>query len=361
MNDIFAIVTKNQVFDRLAKSVPHLRVIYVPEWPSADALHRIAQLACTSYFYIITDPTIDIDECFQFDTVPDQANERLVHVCGSEFELRMYPKKLVLQAPDQFSDDLLFSGALPVSFLPDVTRPHVFDVIFLSYQETDPFEKFRNFQKKCPRAKHVHGVKGILNAHRTAAMMAETDMFFVVDADAEVCESFKFDYRPHPGQGEFIHVWRSYNPSIGLSYGYGGIKLFPTGLVRLAEHWNLDFTTSLGTGFVAKEEISNITRINETPFDAWKSAFREVTKLVSGMLPDDNESSRRLRSWLEPVASEPYCEMVKSGADAGRIYAAEHMGDASALKKINDYNWLWDMYNRYHASTYYQYFWEFRR
>jgi hypothetical protein len=246
--------------------------------------------------------------------------------------------------------------------MPDVLyTEQKFDVVFLSYKEKNIHEKFEKFKKICPRAIHITGVTGILEAHKAAAESVSTNMFYVVDADADVRQTFTFDYFPLAGQEEFIHVWRSYNPSVDLEYGYGGVKLFPTQLVRNASVWNLDFTTSLNTGFVAMDNVSNDTYINDTAFDAWKSAFRECTKLASNMLPNDKNSQQRLNKWLNPNLDLKFGFQVKKGAEDGVAFANKNKNNLSELKLINNYAWLREIYNSdSDFSAYIKYFLEFK-
>ena len=116
-------------------------------------------------------------------------------------------------------------------------------------------------------------------------------MFWVVDADAEIEQDFKFDYIPDVYDEEVVHVWASKNPINELEYGYGGVKLFPTEMVRNANTWGLDFTTGLSNRFKSMPQLSCVTRFNTDPFSTWRSAFRECVKLT---LNEDEESKQRL-------------------------------------------------------------------
>ena len=109
-----------------------------------------------------------------------------------------------------------------------------------------------------------------------------TEMFYVVDADADLEPNFDFSYKPNKWDTDKIHVWRCRNPVNDLIYGYGGVKLFPTRPLRDAKDWHIDFTTSVGgaSKFKPMPVVSNTTRINTDPFTAWKSV-RECVKLSS--------------------------------------------------------------------------------
>ena len=66
--------------------------------------------------------------------------------------------------------------------------------MFLSYREKEADARYKDLLKRIPNAKRVHGVKGIFNAHKRAAEVADTKMFYVIDADAELLPDFEFEY-----------------------------------------------------------------------------------------------------------------------------------------------------------------------
>lgn len=217
-----------------------------------------------------------------------------------------------------------------------------FAVIFLSYGEPFADENFEKLKEVAPNAYHLRDVKGIFNAHKKAASMVLSDMFYVVDADAILDKHFKFDYYPNQHDRDTVHVWRSRNPVNGLIYGYGGVKLFPTQALRDADDWHIDFTTSVTSKFKAVPKISNTTAFNTDSFNAWKSAFRECTKLASGAIrrgkADENKS--RLEAWCTVGAERPFGRNAIAGAIAGKAYGEKYRGATESLDKINDFEWL---------------------
>ena len=72
-------------------------------------------------------------------------------------------------------------------------------------------------------------------------------------------------------------------PVNNLVYGYGGVKLLPRELTLNMNIGTADMTTSISNRFrPAMEQISQrIQAFNTTPFDTWKSAFRECVKLIT--------------------------------------------------------------------------------
>ena len=80
------------------------------------------------------------------------------------------------------------NGVRKMGFLTPKNIDKYFDVIFISYNEPNADKNWTRVLEKASWAKRVNGVKGIYNAHKVAAELAETDMFWVVDGDAEVLD-----------------------------------------------------------------------------------------------------------------------------------------------------------------------------
>ena len=213
----------------------------------------------------------------------------------------------------------------------------MFDIIFISYNESDANRNFVRLKERFPLAKHVNGVKGIHQAHIAAAKRSFTPMFWVVDADAIVLDSFNFDYTVTKEEHDIVHVWRSRNPVNGLEYGYGGVKLLPKKLTIGMDVTSTDMTMNISTRFKAMEEVSNITAFNTDPFSTWRSAFRECCKLA---VTNNEESLSRLHQWCTLNDSVPYGFYAYTGALAGQSYGQNNASNKEALSKINDFTWL---------------------
>jgi len=226
----------------------------------------------------------------------------------------------------------------------------VFDIIFISYNEPQAEENFQRLKERFPLVKHVRGVKGIHQAHIEAARRSFFEMFWVVDADAQVLDTFNFDYDPPSHQRDHVHVWRSKNPINGLEYGYGGVKLLPKILTLNMDTSKPDMTTSISPYFIPMEEVSNITAFNTDPYNTWRSAFRECCKLASKVIDSqvDVETVARLKTWCGTGADKPYGEYAIKGALAGRAYGEKNAGNIPALSLINDFEWLKSQFEQTH-------------
>ena len=139
-----------------------------------------------------------------------------------------------------------------------------------------------------------------------------------------------------------MFVWRSQNPVNDLLYGYGGAKLFPRKALLQAKDWNVDMTTSIGCPFVPKFQISNITAFNTDPFNAWRSAFRECTKLASSIIEhgDNTDNEYRLTVWQTKGAKRLNGEYAILGAKQGADCGKQYRNNPKTLNLINDFEWL---------------------
>lgn len=230
----------------------------------------------------------------------------------------------------------------------------MYDIVFISYNETDADSNYESLKSRFHNTKRVHGVEGIHQAHIAAAKKAFTKMFWAVDADAIIMDNFDFSYIAPKHQEDHVHVWQSKNPINDLVYGYGGIKLLPRRMTIKMDLTNADMTTSISDKFLLMPEVANITAFNVSPFETWKSAFRECTKLSSKVInrQDNEETEHRLQVWQTVGKDRPYGDWAIKGAQAGSDYGKASQGDIEALKKINNFEWLQRLFNENEKNSY---------
>ena len=223
-----------------------------------------------------------------------------------------------------------------------------YDIIFISYNEPQADENFARLKARFPYAQRVQGIKGIHQAHIAAAKKAFTKMFWVVDADAQILDTFNFDHVVSEYDLENVHVWRSRNPINDLEYGYGGVKLLPKNLTQNMDISKPDMTTSISLLFKAMPEISNVTAFNVDAFNTWKSAFRECVKLASKTIDrqDDTDTNYRLNVWCTRGLDRPFGREAIEGAVQGKQYGLENKDNNEELKMINDFDWLREKFGR---------------
>jgi len=224
----------------------------------------------------------------------------------------------------------------------------MYDVVFISYEESNADANWQRLISKFPAARRLHGIQGIHQAHIAAANLVATDMFYVVDGDAAIEADFQFDHGVPDHQLDHVHVFRARNPINDLIYGYGAIKLLPTAEVKrlLDRDFKPDMTSSINRKYKIVHQLSNVTAFNTDPYNTWRSAFRECAKLASGVIDGqiNTETQQRLETWCTVGSGRDYGHWCLLGAQAGRKFGLDSRG-TDQLMRINDWVWLREQYH----------------
>jgi hypothetical protein len=325
-------------------------------FPSAQKIENIKTIddakkkSFTKFFWLVWDDLI-ITEDFAFDYRVEKWDEEYIHVFlnGSVRDgVCLFPKSATIIQKE--FDHRFYFNKKELDII--ASNPKPYDVVFISYNEPNADANYEKLKLKRPNAKRVHGVKGIHHAHLVAAKSVTTEMFWVVDADAELVEDFNFEieYVPHYDAGNWleqkstVHVWSSQNPINDLVYGYGGVKLLPTKLTLEMNTESVDMTMSISEKFKVIEQISNFTQFNTDEFTTWRSAFRECVKLSRNLIDSDceyySETEHRLNIWETIGKAVAYGNFAIAGAKAGRTFGSQWWWNKEMLLKINDFDWL---------------------
>jgi len=168
--------------------------------------------------------------------------------------------------------------------------------------------------------------------------MSDTDYFFAVFPKLEIVDSFKFDFQPNRLKNPCHYIFNARNPVNGLEYGHGAILLYNKRLVLETKNPGIDFTLSAPTEFVPI--LSAINYFNETPWLAWRTAFREITKLMT-QKQNTVESSYRLKKWCE----------LGNGKNAEWVYCAandakDFVNSKDDIMKSYELDWLKNFYEQ---------------
>ena len=211
-----------------------------------------------------------------------------------------------------------------------------YDIFFLSYQEQNADKNWERLKEIAPTAKRINGIKGLRLAHEECAKRSLTSHFFVVDADNVVTDASVFAYRVPSYDAKYVHLWYAENPVNGLEYGWGGLKLFPKKVFRGEQAQGVDMTTSFDLKIIPT--TVSVTWYNASPYDAWRSAFREAAKLSSGLIGNSNlsENAERLAQWKTQNGFAEYGEWSVKGAHDGEAFAQAN----ADIQSINDWSWL---------------------
>jgi hypothetical protein len=224
-----------------------------------------------------------------------------------------------------------------------------YDIVFISYNESCADENYNRLVSITGGRNiyRIRNVNGIHNAHKAAAKLVSTPMFWVVDADAYIVDGFDLTHTVNRLEYDIVHTWYSKNPVNGLEYGYGGVKLLPTHLTLGVETTSIDMTTGISPSFKVMPQVSNVSTFNTDPFTAWRSAFRECVKLSSGLIAGNNPTDNEywLNVWCSINNNAEYGEYVLLGANSGRIYGEANKDNTNALSRINDFAWLHTLFS----------------
>lgn len=223
------------------------------------------------------------------------------------------------------------------------------EIVQISYDEPNAKANWAHIAHQFPRAKSVHGVTGIHNAYKRAAELCTSTWLLTIDGDNRINPDLKTIIGPVSTLSEGVYVWRAKNPVNDLAYGFGGVKLWPRKLLLGAVMNGTDFTTSIASrtfaGYVPVNRVAGTTLFNSSPLTAWRGAFRECAKLASNSIQNaDSRSSEWLRIWTTRRKVSHYDEYVFLGAIQGRQYGLQHCANPTALRKLNDYSWLRDVF-----------------
>jgi hypothetical protein len=346
--DLFFIGNSETHWRRLKSRFPNARQIKVQD-SLKTAIQQAKVQSYTPMFWVVWEDLI-IKDSFDFDFNSPDWDHKYVHVFkNGEYQdgICLLPKNT--NVSEKELKYRFFFNKKEVELQASMPDVNPFDIVFISYNETFADSNFAKLKSRFPdkTIHRVNGVKGIHQAHIKAAEQVSSKMFWVVDADAEIVDSFRFDYQVVRHNYDAVHVWQSQNPINDLVYGYGGVKLLPTDLTLRVDVNKPDMTTSIASKFIAVLNISNVTAFNSDEFSTWRSAFRECVKLSSKVIDKqvDSETEQRLDIWCSRGADRPYGEWALKGAQAGRAYGEANKGSTEALAKINNYEWLREQYD----------------
>lgn len=230
----------------------------------------------------------------------------------------------------------------------NLTKVSDLDVIFISYDEPDCEYNWADLLSKCLWSKRIHGVKGLDNAHQAAGRLATTEFVVTVDGDNIVDKTF-FE-RTFKLEENQIYSWNGINNVNGLIYGNGGLKIWPKDWLEnmfIHEDNKVDFCWE--ENYNQLTDVYSETRINGSPFQAFRVGMREGVKLGLHKdqrikIPKDfgeliySWNKRALTIWCTIGADVQYGEWATYGARLGcfLLYFEENWERTN----INDYDWF---------------------
>jgi len=178
-------------------------------------------------------------------------------------------------------------------------------------------------------------VTGRVAAYQAAARLSTTPWFFAVFAKLQTDEKFDWAWQPDRLQEPKHYIFHALNPVNGLVYGHQAMIAYNRQLVLDNSGTGLDFT--LDSAHEVVPILSGIAYYNETPWMAWRTAFRECIKLRHSL--PDVENEFRLKRWCSD-GNGVNAEWSSWGARDALEYYDAVGGDFAELKKSYDWAWL---------------------
>ena len=213
------------------------------------------------------------------------------------------------------------------------------DIVFISNGEPKQDQNWDLLQqatKNAPnRVVRVHGITGRVKAYHASATASTTSWFFAVFAKLEVDNGFDWAWQPDRLQQQKHYIFHAQNPVNGLVYGHQAIVAYNKSLVLNNTGHGLDFT--LDNEHEVVPVLSGIARYDQSPWMAWRTAFREALKLKHSL--PDVDSEYRLQQWIS-VANTDIGKWSCQGAQDAVEYYEQVNGNLSQLRASYDWAWL---------------------
>jgi len=219
-----------------------------------------------------------------------------------------------------------------------LTESKPLDIIFFSNGEVGADENYEHLLFLTAgmgnKVIRVDGVQGRVASQHAAADLSGTPWYFLVNAKLKVNNKFDFSWQPDRLQIPKHYIFLATNPVNGLEYGHQAIVANNKTLTLNTVVTGLDFTMD------SEHEVVNVNSgigmYNTSPWDAWRTAFREVIKLRNS---NTVENKKRLEAWLN-IGNGNFAQYSLQGAKDAVDYYESVSGDFEKLKLSYDWPWL---------------------
>ena len=221
--------------------------------------------------------------------------------------------------------------------------PELLDVVFFSNGEACADQNYEHLVKVVSktgnRVVRIDGVKGRVASQHAAANASNTSWYFLVNAKLQVNENFDFTWQPDIYKSRRHYIFVATNNLNRLEYGHQAMVANNKKLTLATEGKGLDFTMESMNEVVRIN--SGVAVFNSSPWDTWRTAFRECIKLQHA---NDHESRFRLNVW-KTIARGEYGEYSLKGAKDAIDYYNSVNGEFDKLKLTYEWQWLWEYFN----------------
>jgi len=231
-----------------------------------------------------------------------------------------------------------------------------FDIFYVCFDEPNRDQNWLQISTLLPKVQKVEGVVGFDLALKTCAKKAKTHHFFVIDGDNQLLISRFHNPIVIPEiQNDWVLSWSSYNPLNGLSYGNGGLKLWPRRVASQMKSHEVAGKSEDPTDYcfivdyyLVDDHVTQ-TIINCTSEQAFRAGLREGVKMSLNLGKQTTLNSQnfhqvlshqnrfRLKTWCEVGADVANGYWAILGARLGLKLNAI---DKFSYKNINSFDWI---------------------
>jgi hypothetical protein len=214
------------------------------------------------------------------------------------------------------------------------------DIVFIDNGEPNAESNYQHLCWAYQRANNnkIHrssGVNGRVAAYHAAAKLSTTPWFFAVFAKLQVDSQFDWSWQPDRLQQPKHYIFHAKNPVNHLKYGHMAMIAYNRQLVLDNAGTGLDFT--LDSAHEVVPILSGVANYADSPWMAWRTAFREALKLKASL--PDVENEYRLFRWANVHNGGNGIWSVCGAQDAIEYYDSV-AGNFDELKKSYDWEWL---------------------
>ena len=233
-----------------------------------------------------------------------------------------------------------------------------YDTFYLTYDEPNKFERFKEIQKLIPNILHIDGIKGFDKAHKVCAEQSQTTRLVIIDGDNSfIMPPNKLQLSKNLLESNYVLSYSSVNSINGLVYGNGGIKSWPRELLlNLKSHEEsknqqdaVDFCFTVPYYQIAA--TPTVSLVNLTPKQAFRAGYREGIKMclnkglpiqyLKGGVEVDQLIAKsnffRLKNWCELGRDTHNGIWAIFGARKG---ALDLLSQTHQFECIRDYDWF---------------------
>ena len=208
----------------------------------------------------------------------------------------------------------------------------MFDVFFISFDESNKEENWNQVLKFHPEAKRIDGVKGINEAHLMCNQECKTSNFWTVDGDNFLLRPLSLPYDPRAD----LLMFKSLDGIDATISTVGAVKLWKKDSIVNTSMSKGDFCLNATKKYEEKQKVFSIHRYANTPYEAWRHTFRQTVKCYSGILPPSAseyiERTIHKHKELNPYSYQGFLD--------AKEYVQECEGWFHKINLINDFEWL---------------------